>query len=82
VDREQTPARQTKRQHPSKSSPTPKRSVTISTSTRRPSGLLLKLVPIDTCTSLCSLRTIFKAGLPQQNDYLEAGTARPTTQVF
>jgi hypothetical protein len=59
-----------------------KHSVTISTSTQRLSDLLLKLVPIGIYMYLCSLQTIFKAGSPQQSDCREAGTAKPTTQVF
>jgi hypothetical protein len=82
VGRERIPARPTKRQHLSKSSPTPKHSVTISTSTQRLSDPLLKLVPIGIYMYLCSLRTIFKAGSLRQSDCLEAGTARPTIQVY
>jgi hypothetical protein len=82
VGREQIPVRPTKRQHLSKSSPTLKHLATISTSIRRLSDLLLKLVPTGIYMYLCSLQTIFKAGSPRQNDCLEAGTARPTIQVF
>jgi hypothetical protein len=82
VARERIPARPTKRQHLSKSSPTPKHLATTSTSTQRLSDLLLKLVPIGIYMYLCSLQTIFKAGSPQQSDCREAGTAKPTTQVF
>lgn len=82
MDRERILARPTKRQHLSKSSPTPRHSVTTSTSIQRPSDLLLKLAPIGIYMYLCSLQTIFKAGSPRQSDCREAGIARPTIQVF